>query len=226
MTLPITKAPPPRLPDVDELLQDSYLLVVELQQGASLLEAAQLREQCVGQIRNTRDQLMAAGMSQVSVDHISHAQCALLDETILSRAKDEVHAAWAGQPLQAQFFNRHQAGEFLYEEMRALLGQPAPDLQVLTVYHRVLMLGFRGRYREAEAPERDALLAALTDRVAPLAVRHKVTTQRVCTAGFFRRTGRARLAHWWVPGLLVAATWWGLDQYLGSMVATLLAAQA
>lgn len=226
MTLPIRNHTRTTAPDVDELLQDTYLLVVELQQGAALLETDQLRQRCVTQIQHARDQLAAGGMSQASIDAISHAQCALLDETILSRAKGDVHGAWARAPLQAQFFNRHQAGEFLYEELRELLARPVADPQVLTAYQRVLMLGFRGRYVDAQAPERERLVAALNERVAPLAVHHAMPTQARCSAGRWRRRAVSPLACWLAPALLLGAIWWGLDRYLEHLVATLLAGQA
>ncbi|WP_163000370.1 DotU family type IV/VI secretion system protein, partial [Pseudomonas viridiflava] len=107
--------------DVDALLQDTYLLVVELRQGALVAPGEALVQLCVEQVERVREHLRASGLSQRNIDHISHAQCALLDEAVLSCAEDEQHAGWASEPLQARFFNRHQAGEFLYEDMRDVL---------------------------------------------------------------------------------------------------------
>ncbi|VVN67766.1 type VI secretion system protein TssL, short form [Pseudomonas fluorescens] len=209
--------------DVDALLQDSYLLVVELHQGASAQNAEQLWDRCAGQIEFVRQMLEQAGLSQRSIDHISHAQCALLDETVLSCAKPDAHANWAREPLQAKFFNRHQAGEFLYEDMREVLREPAPDPQVLTAFHRVLMLGFRGRYRELNDPAREQLLTALNEHVAPMALRLGIKTQ----ASGAHRIGRLRglrspLPHVLAVGLLLVAVWWGLDRLLGGLITTLL----
>ena len=149
--------------DIDALLQDSFLLVVQLRQGASAHNGKQLKALCVKQVEYVSHSLKEAGLNQRSIDHISHAQCALLDETMLNCVKDDAgaHAQWASEPLQAKFFNRHQAGEFLYEDMREVLREPAPDLQVLTAFQRVLMLGFQGRYRNANDPERLQLAALL-----------------------------------------------------------------
>lgn len=211
--------------DIDALLQDTYLLVVELREGACAQDGEQLWQFCAAQVERVREALAASGLSQRSVDHVCHAQCALLDETVLGREKDAAHAAWASEPLQARFFNRHQAGEFLYEDMREVLLEPAPDVQVLTVYQRVLMLGFQGRYRDAGDPERQELLAALNERVAPLAVKQPLVTQ----AGRRRDNPFERLRSPLVQGvaavLVVAGAWWAFDQMLAEQVAALMQGQ-
>lgn len=213
--------------DIDSLLQDSYLLVVELRQGASAQNSRDLWQLCVEQIEHVRQQLKHAGLSQRSIDHISHAQCALLDETVLGCAKDEVHAKWASEPLQARFFSRHQAGEFLYEDMREVLREPAPDRHVLTAFQRVLMLGFRGCYRDVNDPDREQLLAALNAQVAPLELSHGVTTQVLAGHRMSTLHGlQSPLAHVLAVGLLLVGAWWGLNHLLGGVIATLLPGQA
>ncbi|WP_019360606.1 type VI secretion system protein TssL, short form [Pseudomonas asplenii] len=207
-------------------MQDSYLLVVALRQGASAQNSTQLRDHCAQQVEAVRQALEKAGMSQRNIEHISYAQCALLDETMLNHAREEAHAKWAGEPLQARFFSRHQAGESLYEDMREVLREPAPDPHVLTVFHRVLMLGFQGCYHDLDDPERERLLAALDAQVVPLTVAHELVTR----VGIVRRIRLAAglqtpLLHALAVGLLLFATWWGLDQWLGGMVSMLLPAQ-
>ncbi|MFP3516488.1 type VI secretion system protein TssL, short form [Pseudomonas sp. SIMBA_077] len=208
--------------DVDALLQDSYLLVVALRQGGSAPNSQELLKLCIQQIEHVRQGLTSAGMQQRSIDHISHAQCALLDETVLTCAKGDTHATWASEPLQAKFFNRHQAGEFLYEDMREVLREPAPDRQVLTVFQRVLMLGFCGRYRDVNAPEREQLLAALNASVAPLELSHTLGTQALI-GGKLSLASRLRspLVHGLAAALLLAGVWWGLDHILAELMARL-----
>ncbi len=45
-----------------------------------------------------------------------------------------------------------------------------PAQAVLTCFHRVLLLGFRGRYQDPVAPERDQLISTLNGLVAPFGV--------------------------------------------------------
>lgn len=212
---------------IDGVLQDTYLLVVTLRQGAEVPNSPQLWVLCVELIERVRQQLKQAGLSQISIDHISHAQCALLDETVLTFAKDDAHATWASEPLQAKFFNSHQAGESLYEDMREVVHQPAPDMHAVTAFQRVLMLGFHGRYRTLEAPERQLLLAALTERVAPLAINVGMTARSVIG----RRTHglsvwRSPLGNLSAIALLLLGVWWGLNHLLDAMITSLLPGQA
>lgn len=207
--------------DIDEVLHDTYLLVVQLRQGASLQTSPGLWRHCTEQVERCRERLSEAGMALRSIELIGHAQCALLDETVLSRATDYAHGAWAARPLQAHFFNHHQAGVQVYEDLRELLAEPAPDPQVLTCFHRVLMLGFLGRYRGENTDERERLLAALDDQVAPLAAQRRLpllAPQR----GWKVAPGlglHSLVVHLLTAGLLLAATWWGLHAWLGNELA-------
>lgn len=212
--------------ELDALLQDSYLLVVELRQGASVQDSPDLWKRCEKQVEQVQQGLKDAGVNKRSIELISHAQCALLDETALSCAKGQAHAKWASEPLQARFFSRHQAGEFLYEEMRELLRQPSPDVLVLTVFQRVLMLGFQGRYRDVNDPEREQLLEELNARVAPLELNQALMTRSVGHRMNPLRWLGSSLVHILVAGLLLVATWWGLDHWLSGLIGTLVPGQA
>lgn len=208
--------------DIDAVLQDTYLLVVELRQGASVQGSPNLWRHCTEQVENTRRNLETAGTSQRSIDQICYAQCALLDETVLGHAKDAAHAAWASTPLQAHFFSRHQAGTQLYEDIRETLAEPAPDKLVLTCYHRVLMLGFQGRYQGAQAPEREQLIKALAERVAPFALgRDSAVLVRSARPGWRRWFGAPWL-HVLLAGLTLAGLWWALNHALVDAVGNLL----
>ncbi|MNF35717.1 hypothetical protein D3C84_165960 [compost metagenome] len=212
--------------DLDALLQDSYLLVVELRQGAAVHDSADLWKRCAKQIEQVRQSLKDAGVNTRSIELISHAQCALLDETVLGCAKGDAHAQWASEPLQAKFFSRHQAGEFLYEDMRESLRQPSPDVLVLTAFQRVLMLGFQGRYRDVNDPEREQQLSALNARVAPLELNHVVMTQGIGQRMSFLRWLRSPLIHILMAGLLLVGAWWGLDHWLNGLISALVPGQA
>lgn len=208
--------------DLDGLLQDSYLLVVELKQGGAAQTSEGLWSQCVTQVETVRSGLQRAGVSPRSIELISHAQCALLDETILGHADDAARARWASEPLQARFFGRHQAGESLYEEMTEVLRQPSPDPLLLTAYHRVLMLGFHGRYAQLHDPERQRLLATLDAQVAPLGLDQNLPTlietrNRSALIGWMRSPALHVLA----AIALLAGVWWCLDHLLAQQLASL-----
>lgn len=227
MNLKASRKPTAAAVDIDALLQDSYLLVVELRQGASTLDGQALWDLCVKQVEHVRQMLEHAGLSPRSIDHISHAQCALLDETVLGLENAQARGAWTKEPLQAKFFSRHQAGEFLYEDMREVLREPAPDPLVLTTFHRVLMLGFQGRYRDAADPEREQLLGALHTQVVPLALGQMLATKvKIGQGPRIRLWPRSTLVHGLLVVLLFIGLWWGLDQLLANLLNSVLPGEA
>jgi type VI secretion system protein ImpK len=186
-------------------------------------DMARLTELGASQVAFVRQKLQHAGISQRTIDHISLAQCALLDETVLNCVNDQGHSSWAGEPLQARFFKRHQAGVSLYEDMREVLREPASDPQVLAMFQRVLALGFHGQYSGQNAPERTQLLAALNEQVPPLVLERALPTQRgTGRQGFARGWLRAPLLHALTGGLLLLATWYSMDRQLGVLLQTLL----
>ena len=213
--------------DLDHLLQNSYLLVIELRQGGSARSSGDLWSRCASEIERVRQSLAAADVSQRSIDLISHAQCALLDETVLTCADADARTTWTREPLQARFFSRHQAGQFLYEELREVLREPSPDPYVLTAYHRVLMLGFLGRYSQPSDPERQQLIATLNARVAPLHAEQPLST----LVDGRRRTWRlswlrSPVLHVFAAALLLAIAWWELDCLLADLIASFATDQA
>ncbi|MCO7515184.1 type VI secretion system protein TssL, short form [Pseudomonas guariconensis] len=211
--------------DIDALLQDCYLTVVELQQKALPKDGEALWAHCVAQVEQCRNRLIDAGVSQRAVNRICYAQCALLDEAVLRKASAQTHAVWAAKPLQAHFFSRHQAGEQLYEDMHEALAEPAPDLRVLTCYHRVLMLGFLGRYREENAAQREQLLAALGEHVEPFAAAGATPALVSAGGGNWRRWLSMPWLHVAAAAVLLVGLWWGLHRVLGDTVTSLLQGQ-
>lgn len=209
--------------DIDALLQDTYLLVVELRHGSGVHNSPQLWPRCVADVEHVRATLQQDGLDRRSIDLISHAQCALLDETVLACAEGRAHEDWAMETLQAKFFSSHQAGESLYEDMRTVLREASVHPHALTVFQRVLMLGFQGRYRDINHPERQQLLAAISAHVAPLDVSQSLVIQlasgpRLPMWGWLQ----SPLLHVVAAGALLIGAWWGLDNTLGETVASLL----
>ena len=211
--------------DIDELLADTWLSVVQLRNGVVAEEGEALYERCRAQVERVQDQLQLAGYDSESVEHITYAQCALLDETALGRqgedkAPDNGHIAWQRAPLQARFFGSLQAGEALYERIRSVLRQPAPDITVLTCFHRVLLLGFQGQYsaQTINPHQREQTLAALAGRVTPFNV--------MLPGALLSKTGRVRggaiLRSLWfwvlVAIVVVSGVWWGGHVWLQHLI--------
>lgn len=171
--------------DIDELMADTWLTVAQLQHGATAPDGGALYQHCCQQVDSVREALERAGFDAESITHITYAQCALLDESVMNRKPalavdgesdrtsppvDEGMKAWKTAPLQARYFGSLQAGEVLYDRIAEVLRQPSPIPAVLTCYQRVLALGFQGQYsgKHGGQVQRESVLNALNERVAPL----------------------------------------------------------
>ncbi|EAN4681802.1 DotU family type IV/VI secretion system protein [Salmonella enterica] len=209
--------------DIDTLLRDTFLTVVELRQGTSARDGRELYRHCQRQVEWVRERLTEAGFSQQDTEHITYAQCALLDETVLSReGMDDGQVVWLKNPLQSHFFNTLQAGELLYERMKQVLQEPAPTLAVLTCFHRVLLLGFRGRYQEPASDEREHLISTLNGRVKPFSMLPEMAVLNVPLSG--RQYHLWQSPFFWLLTMLIVLTgvWWGLHSWLNVLVDELL----
>jgi type VI secretion system protein ImpK len=154
---------------IDELLRDSILVVVQLKAKADIPSGYKLYELCKQQVTTVRETLYKAQYSQDVIDDISYALCALLDETVLLRHRDnpekQDYDEWLGAPLQVIFFNTHNAGYDLFEKIRGRLKADKKDPLVLNCFDRVLGLGFQGCYLDKPQMEREHLVLALREAV-------------------------------------------------------------
>ncbi|MGJ3449031.1 DotU family type IV/VI secretion system protein, partial [Enterobacter sp. PTB] len=69
--------------DIDEVMTRTWLIVTMLRHGAAVPEGKILYQRCCGEIERVREVLEKAGYDRTSIEHISFAQCALLDEAVL-----------------------------------------------------------------------------------------------------------------------------------------------
>ncbi|RAW83512.1 type VI secretion system protein TssL, short form [Photorhabdus laumondii] len=206
-------------PDIDALLQNSYLLVAELCQGTSVEQAEVVWQHCTREIEQTRQALSDADVSESAINHISYAQCALLDETVLERAPEQGYAAWRATSLQEHFFDTAEAGNQLYERMRTVLNEPAPDRAVLTCFHRVLLLGFQGKCQEDTSLIREQLVTRLSQQVVPFGMAQQSPVLTNVPLSHLRLrsiVGQLAVA---ISGMVIVlfGVWWGLGHYLATL---------
>lgn len=212
--------------DIDALLQDTWLQAISLRQGVSCPEGEgrTFWKKCVADVEHVRQQLKDAGVSEQSIQYILYAQCALLDESVKGRGvQDDAYFVWCNSPLQAHFFNTLDAGHQLYEHMRTVLREPAPDVAVLTCFHRVLMLGFQGSFSSPDVAEREQLVDQLSARVPAMTFS---PTSPALSVGASRSRMSVWLRYWPVrlglAACIVALLWWGLEHWLSGLLPTLL----
>ncbi len=133
------------------------------------------------------------------------AQCALLDEIALRHLGEHDKVEWAARPLQVSRFNKHDAGEFVFERLNARMHEAPPNVDLLECYAMMLGLGFMGRYALEGSAKRDALIARLTAQIAPLRPARQpgvlVDRQAPRPGDWFHR-----VLPWAIAGLCVAMT--------------------
>lgn len=146
MPLPALQEPASApVPSLSELLGDVDLLLVLLGSGATPqdLETFDARvDSLLGQFER---HATAFGKPTAAVMDAKYAVCALLDETILSSGT-ALAERWARAPLQLRHFGEHLAGEGFFQRLERLRLDPQRQREVLEVYLRCLLLGFKGKY--------------------------------------------------------------------------------
>ncbi|MGB9096816.1 type VI secretion system protein TssL, short form [Erwinia sp.] len=213
--------------DIDGLMADTWLTVSMLRNAATLIDGKLLYQKCTAQVENVRSALQSAGMDEESIAHITYAQCALLDETVLNRKPDDrtgnddttaALAEWRSVPLQARFFGSLRAGEAIWDRVAEILSKPAPLMAVLTCYHRVLSLGFQGIYSTGSSnpAQRQQALDALNERVTPLQAGLSLVIQK----NKLHHYSLFRSAWFWAAVALVVTglAWWGGHLWLESIL--------
>lgn len=229
--------------DIDALMAQTWLIVAQLRHGGLVTDGPALYAACKAQVESVREALEREGLGAESIDHITYAQCALLDETVMNRKSEVQQAenaqavvsgdsapdalnmtldagqrAWRSAPLQAVYFGSLRAGGALYDRIAEVLRQPAPEPAVLTCYQRVLALGFQGQYSLSGVgqSQRDEVIAALNERVPPLESGASLVVQKTGR----RRYNLLRSVWFWIvlAVILIGAVWLGGHLWLQDLL--------
>lgn len=114
--------------DIDQVFWPTWLAVSQLRDGSEVDDGAAFYRRACQWIDSAREALRDMGYSEHSVEHMLYTQCALLDESVLNRNRqDSGYITWLATPLQARYFNTTNAGEELWERIRTVLREPVPD---------------------------------------------------------------------------------------------------
>lgn len=151
---------------IDKTFYPGWLMVSQLRSGLDVQNGDALYRRACQWVNEAREALMAADFSETASDTMLYAYCALMDESVLNRGKqDDGYRKWRKDPLQAHFFSTLNAGEELWERTRTVLREPAPNIAVLTCLYRTLQLGFVGQYRAQDDERREDVVKMLGERV-------------------------------------------------------------
>lgn len=126
------------------------------------------------------------------------------------------YLTWRRDPLQAHFFGTLNAGEELWERIRNLLKETAPDAAVLTCMYRTLQLGFVGQYRAQDDERREDTVRALAERVPAFTLAQDAPI--VARASRLRSGRRGYWLTWVVAVVALVALWFFLSSSLTGLV--------
>lgn len=206
------------LSQIEHIFYPGWLMVSQLRGGQEVREGEKLYRRACRLVQDARAALTDAGYSDISRDHMVYALCALLDESVLNRGKtDDGYMTWRRDPLQAHFFGTLNAGEELWERIRHLLKETAPDPTVLLCLYRTLQLGFVGQYRAEEDIRREDVVRALSERVPPFTLAQDAPI--VARASRLRSGRRWYWLSWVAGAVALIGLWFFLSSVLAGMVA-------
>ena len=202
---------------IERIFYPGWLMVSQLRGGQEVRDGEGLYRRACRLVLEAKAALKEAGYSDISRDHMVYALCALLDESVLNRGStDDGYLTWRRDPLQAHFFGTLNAGEEVWERIRNLLKETAPDIAVLTCMYRTLQLGFVGQYRAEDDERREDVVRALGERVPAFTLAQDAPI--VARASRLRRGRRGYWLSWVVAAVALVALWLFLSSSLTERV--------
>jgi len=80
---------------LDCLMLNTWLLVASLKSGTKIENGDTLYQKAIAMVEDVKIKLQEQKQSDENIEHITYAQCALLDEAVLSRTEtDSGYTAW------------------------------------------------------------------------------------------------------------------------------------
>lgn len=202
---------------IERIFYPGWLMVSQLRGGQEVSDGEGLYRRASRLVQEAKASLTEAGYSDISRDHMVYALCALLDESVLNRGStDDGYLTWRRDPLQAHFFGTLNAGEELWERIRHLLKETAPDVAVLTCMYRTLQLGFVGQYRAEDDERREDVVRALGERVPAFTLSQDAPI--VARASRLRNGRRLYWLSWVIGAVALTALWFFLSSSLTELV--------
>jgi len=132
----------------------------------SVADASTFRAQIWAGVKAASDTARNRGYPQEDIEMAIFAVIAFVDESIFN-LRDPIFAEWPRQPLQAERYGHHVAGEIFFQNLQKLLTRPdsAQLADLLEVYYLCLLLGFAGRYSLGGRGELRAIMQQTADKL-------------------------------------------------------------
>ncbi len=213
-----------RTPLLPIAFRDTALAVAQLADDAAPNKSGDFRKKCLALVESLKSELALADHLPDVIRDATYAQCALLDETALSRLQGAERDNWESEPLQVREFKTNDAGDALIAMIRRRVAEPRPKLALLAIFSAVLGLGFKGQFAIHGADARIELMRALDQQLGSSVNRD--TSPTVLLTQETARAWSARISPlgWVAMGVVAAGlVYLGLWQWLASSIARIAA---
>lgn len=136
-----------------DLCADLFAYAFSMRQTKDPGAVEQVRIKVMGLFKDFEETGRVQGYKPESVQTAKYALTAYIDELVMG-SNWPMKDAWAGNPLQLEFFNDFAAGEEFYKKLQAVRsGSDADKAELLEVYFLALAHGFKGMYIDLRGME-------------------------------------------------------------------------
>jgi type VI secretion system protein ImpK len=192
----------PRVNSLALCFQEALTAIVRVRfQRQQVQDSESFRAQMRRSLQSAMQDARGLGYSSETVQTAVFAAVGFLDESVLN-LQSPVFADWSRRPLQEELFGGHLAGEMVFTNLRALLGQQdsAEVADALEVHCLCIEMGYRGRYALGDSGELHQLLRQALGKIervrGPAQLMPPITAPAVPPA---------RTSDTWTRALLVTA---------------------
>lgn len=156
------------MPALEKFLPEScsklMTAVIKLRAAQELGSLEELRDRLKKSLKSWEQDCRRADVPQKDINLAKFALVAFIDETLIASNWSEKET-WTAAPLQAELFNRSDAGREFFVLIEQLRKSRQPHPGVLQVFYLCLALGFEGQHQD-EPRELQTLLEALQPEIA------------------------------------------------------------
>ncbi|NIF20112.1 type IVB secretion system protein IcmH/DotU [Candidatus Pantoea multigeneris] len=123
--------------------------VVQIRQAATHDDPASLRQLLIDEIRQFEQRSKQSGLPFEMIIGARYCLCSVLDEAA-AQTPWGTRGVWSGNGMLITFHNESGGGEKFFQLLARISQKPQTHLWLLEVMHYCLLLGYEGRYRDAE----------------------------------------------------------------------------
>lgn len=146
---------------IDNLLQDTWLFVMDIYHQPALVRDEAFYRRGVQLVEQAQERLQVMKASETFRQDVLLAQCVLVDHVVLGSASWDDNVEWLHAPLQSVWLHTMRAAGAMENRTRQLLREVSPDMRLLALHQRVYSLGF-GRFETPEVKQQyDQMLDSL-----------------------------------------------------------------